>query len=41
MLSSAGNRSRLKTSHRGKNVMRYLRDLVLGLHWVEDFVRGR
>jgi hypothetical protein len=41
MLSSAGNRSRLKTTHRGKNVVRYLRDLLLGLRWVESFVRGR
>ncbi|SBO44577.1 DUF6716 putative glycosyltransferase [Cyanobium sp. NIES-981] len=41
MLTSAGNRSRLKTTHRGKNVVRYLRDLLLGLRWVENFVRGR
>ncbi|MFQ6539614.1 MULTISPECIES: DUF6716 putative glycosyltransferase [Aphanothece] len=41
MLTSAGNRSRLKTTQRGKNAVRYLRDLVLGLRWVEDFVRGR
>lgn len=41
MLTSAGARSKQKTSHRSRNMLRRLRQMVVGFRLVEWWVKGR